>query len=536
MKRANAGCHIMVNQAGYLPDSKKIGVITMAAERFQVKDTQGGLCLQGEVTHFGLDEASGDDIYMADFSALRQEGSYVLQVDNQETSLPFSVGQDVYDDACHKLQEAYYYLKCGGALTGERAGRYAHGICHNRDAVLWEDPSVSKDVTGGWHDAGDYGKYVTAGACAVSHLLYAWQLFPDGFEETEGEMPELLKQCRIELEWMLKMQREDGGVYHKVTTKEHAPFIMPDEDQEQLYIFAVSTTATADFCAVCAQAASVYQKWDSAWADGLKQAARRAADFLQSHPEHIRFINPEGNHTGDYTEEDDTDNRFWASAQMYALTGESEYHTQVHQYMDAEIDFTALGCYSMGGLGAMAYLFCEREDRDPQICQRLQEHIIHAAEQLAQSADRSGYGAAMEMWHYSWGSNMELLKHGMLFVLADLLEQGDRFAKYATDQWHVLLGVNAMGYSYVTGVGARAINHPHYRPSYADGIEESVPGLVAGGPNGHPCDPVATAAIPAGTPPMKCYVDDFASYSLNEVTIYWNSPAVFLGAYLRHTC
>ena len=34
---------------------------------------------------------------------------------------------------------------------------------------------------------------------------------------------------------------------------------------------------------------------------------------------------------------------------------------------------------------------------------------------------------------------------------------------------------------------------------------------------------------------MKCYVDDVGSYSTNEITIYWNSPAVFMTAFFNRT-
>ena len=134
---------------------------------------------------------------------------------------------------------------------------------------------------------------------------------------------------------------------------------------------------------------------------------------------------------------------------------------------------------------------------------------------------------------YCWGSNMQLLMNGMTFVLADLFEGGQRFASYAAAQVHYLLGVNALGISYVTGTGVYSCNNPHLRPAYADGIEECMPGMVSGGPNRHPADEDATILIPTGTPPMKCFADDVGCYSLNEITIYWNSPAVFLLAYLE---
>ena len=101
------------------------------------------------------------------------------------------------------------------------------------------------------------------------------------------------------------------------------------------------------------------------------------------------------------------------------------------------------------------------------------------------------------------------------------------------EQLHYLLGRNALNVSYVTGHGEHAFKNPHNRPTFADGIELPMPGWVSGGPFKTPCDPKACELIPAGTPPMKCYVDEVESYSTNEITIYWNSPAVFMTAYFE---
>ena len=95
-----------------------------------------------------------------------------------------------------------------------------------------------------------------------------------------------------------------------------------------------------------------------------------------------------------------------------------------------------------------------------------------------------------------------------------------------------ILGVNAAGYSYVTGIGEHSFRNPHNRVTVADGIEETIPGFVSGGPNACPVDEKAEWLIEPGTPPMKCYLDIWECYSLNEITIYWNSPAIFVSAFL----
>lgn len=108
-----------------------------------------------------------------------------------------------------------------------------------------------------------------------------------------------------------------------------------------------------------------------------------------------------------------------------------------------------------------------------------------------------------------------------------------RYEEVMQAQIDYLLGKNITGYSFVTGFGEHAYRHPHLRTTAADGIDDPMAGWVSGGPNGKPGDELAIKMIPAGTPPMKCYLDREECYSLNEMTIYWNSSAVFVTAYLR---
>ncbi len=525
---------IYINQAGYRTNGTKRAVMVSPAERFDVFDKSGNVVFSDDVQHFGFDGCSGDDVYTADFSELTNEGIFTIRTDSGEASEQFEIGKSVYNKLFDDISKAYYYLRCGCGLDEKHAGIYKHGKCHNTKAVLWEDNSVEIEANGGWHDAGDYGRYVTAGAVALAHLLYGYILFPNAFNnqklnipESGNGIPDMLSECRYELEWLLKMQRADGGVYHKLTTKGHAAFVMPEEDKGQLYLLPVSSMATADFAAVCALAYRVYKELDSVFAGKLLAAAEQAEKWLEANPDFL-FDNPKDCTTGGYGEWKDDDNRFWAYAELFAATGNEVYHDKMKRALEKDVPITHLGYGSVGGLGALAYMTCGRED---ELAESFRKAYVAEAEKLAEIADKSGYGAAMTDQHYFWGSNMNLMKHGMTFAIATVYGEKD-FTAYAQKQFDVLMGVNALGISYVTGNGSYRCNYPHLRPSSADGIEECIPGMVIGGPNHNPVEPNARQYIPEGTPPMKSYVDREEFYSLNEITIYWNSPAVFTMAFL----
>lgn len=526
---------IFADQAGYYPTDTKKAVIPFECGSFTVTDINGNVRYSGNTVSAGADDASGDSVWIADFSELTENGKYRVHAGGK-TSAVFSIGDDVYDDVFNKVSKAFYYLRCGCGLDERCAGVWHHGICHTAPARLWENRNITLDVAGGWHDAGDYGRYITAGACAAAHLLYAFRLFPDIFEKQELNIPEkgipdILSEVRYELEWFLKMQNSEGGVYHKATTALHAPFVMPENDTAEMFVFPVSSMATADFAAVCALASGIYSFYDKDFSEKLLKAAEKSVEWLDRNPNFFGFSNPEGCNTGSYGERDDLSNRFWAYSEMFALTGENKYHNSLVSALDNDFPLTALGYGEVGGFGTLAYILCKQE-KDADLLQRFKKEFCSHAEELKKKADKCGYGIAMESDDYCWGSNMGLMAKAMIFAIADILSGDHTCRGYAGRHLHCLLGANALGTSYVTGVGEFRCNYPHLRPAFADGIEECIPGMVAGGPNRHLSDPFARKVIPEGTPPMKCYADDTASYSLNEITIYWNSPAVFVLAYL----
>lgn len=530
---------IFVNQAGYYPADIKKAVLNFPAEVFSVVDEDGKEVLTGKCSRFGFDRASGDEVYIADFSALTTGGGYRICA-GEIVSPKFSVSKNVNKKLFRDVMRAYYYLRCGTELTPEHAGKFTHAACHTEKAVDWLDHGISKDVSGGWHDAGDYGRYVTPGAVACAQLLYAYILYPKAagslgmnIPKNGKSLPDWLAECKYELDWLLKMQKPDGAVYHKATTAQHARFVMPELDREQMYLLPVSSMATADFAAVCALASRVYKPFDPDYSAILLRAAEKTAVWLKDNPQFVGFMNPEGCGTGGYGEGGDKDNRFWAFAELYATTGKREYHEAMQSYLVYDFSRTELGVGSVGGLGALAYILNNNPEKNKEFDGAFREMFYNHARRVKWLAARSGYSCALTEREYNWGSNMGLMKNAMVCAIADTVCNTDEFRDTAKAQLDVLMGVNAVGVSYVTGNGEFAYNNPHLRPAFADGIEECIPGMVSGGPNSHPAEREAREFIPEGTPPMKCYVDRMEFYSINEITIYWNSPVAVTLAFLE---
>ena len=97
------------------------------------------------------------------------------------------------------------------------------------------------------------------------------------------------------------------------------------------------------------------------------------------------------------------------------------------------------------------------------------------------------------------------------------------------------LGCNALGQSYVTGYGTdftRRQRARHFAQALDPSFPPPPPGAIAGGPTskehpGFPSDPRL-----AGLPPLRCYLDDPASETTNDICIRWNAPLVRMAVVL----
>jgi endoglucanase len=125
---------------------------------------------------------------------------------------------------------------------------------------------------------------------------------------------------------------------------------------------------------------------------------------------------------------------------------------------------------------------------------------------------------------FSWGGNSVAANQGILLIRAYLLTGAKKYVDHAVSNIDYLLGRNATGYSFVTGIGSKSPMFPHHRPSVADGITEPVPGLLVGGPNPGMQD----KCVYPFKEPETAYTDNDCSYASNEIAINWNAPIVYL--------
>ncbi len=546
---------VKVDQAGYLPDAAKLAIVSAPAEgrsnvKFMVRRAEDGrIEFEGDLGAPVADPDSGDTVRTADFSKLKKPGRYYLELPGLGTSWRFAIDRSVYSRPYYLAMRAYYGQRCGTAVDlGPEFPGYKHDTCHLKGAY---DSSSGKDglhvSTHGWHDAGDYGRYIVNAGISTGTLLWTWELYRDRIGKTALKIPEsgngtpdILNEVRWNLEWMLTMQDGDGGVWHKQTSTHFCGFIMPEKDTLTNVVIGTgaapfkSSCATADFAAVMAIAGRAYESFDRQFAQRCSEAAEKAWIWLNANPE-VVFRNPPGITTGDYGDDHCGDERLWAAAELWRTTGRELYQTYfVQHYREYINTIRAVGPPTwsmMAPFGLWSYVL--GAGKDVGALQAIRQQSVSAADQIVERTARNPYHVSLTRQDYIWGSNGVAANYSMQLLIADHLAPNPRYVEAAGENIHYLLGRNTFSLSWLTQVGENAFKHPHHRPSAADGIELPWPGLLSGGPNPGRQDSVMKKLVSPDTPPAKAYVDETGAYACNEVAINWNAPLVFVLAALQ---
>lgn len=550
LQGASPATAIKVNQVGYLPAGQKFAMVVLPGQgtgkiiSFSVRRLKdNSVAFQGALGAAVLDGDTGDHVRAADFSNLRETGTFYLDVLDVGRSWSFRIADDVFAKTYYLAARSYYGQRCGTAVDlGPEFPGYQHGICHAEGEY---DPSSGKEGKRaswhGWHDAGDYGRYVVNSGITTATLLWTFDLFRQQTEKISLRLPEsgkgipdLLSEARWNIDWLLTMQDRDGGVWHKQTSNRFCGFIMPEADKLTSLVIGAgrfpfkTSCATADFAAVTAIAARLFSPFDSTYAHRCLTASKNAWNWLKQNPD-VVFRNPSGISTGEYGDAHCDDERLWAAAELLRATGEAEYESyftaHYHDYLPtvraddppswSTLAPFALWTYALGG------------GKNAAAVNDIRQQSIAAADAVVERAGSQPYRTAMMTKNYVWGSNGIAANYSMQLLIADKLHANAKYRETAMENLHYILGRNTFSLSWVTQTGSHSVQHIHHRLSAADGIAAPWPGLLAGGPNSGRQDPVMQKLVPPDTLPGKAYIDVEDAYACNEVAINWDAPLVF---------
>lgn len=166
----------------------------------------GKIVFTGELSAKTYDGFSKQEVRVGDFSCVTESGNYYVSSGNLDNSYTFEISDSVYNSALEDSIKMLYLQCCGTSVNDDI---FSHKACHTSLATVY-GTAEKIDVSGGWHDAGDYGRYVVTGAKTVADLLYAYdnapELFGDntGIPESKNNIPDILVRHVRNLNGFLK--------------------------------------------------------------------------------------------------------------------------------------------------------------------------------------------------------------------------------------------------------------------------------------------------------------------------------------------
>jgi hypothetical protein len=543
---------VRVNEVGYLPLGEKYAYVAGfpevlavgAGARFEVRRAQDdSLAYAGQLKLVAEHEAfvSGEKVLRADFSALVLPGRYSVRVEGlPEASPAFEIGWRVYKPMLRDALRYYFYQRQGIALAEPFAEGFARGLGHPGDATaLMRSSGAVRDVSQGWYDAGDYGKYVAFAAGAVVDLVSAYEAFPGVFgdanniPESGNGKPDVLDEIKWELDWMLEMQDSvSGGFYHLVYPMGCSGSCRPEDITDPRYVEDLMggvgnvrpTATTAKAVAALAHASLAYREYDHAYAGRLLGAAKAGWAYLAANPQNI----PATGFNGEQASDDE--DRLWAAAELFRATRDPAYGTYfLARYQSYESVWTSTtdNAAATPMRAFLAYFSAPGADR---AARRWFSQRFEAWKQVQLARTEKTWrnflddGSGQYGSDYYWGSNSVTLQEVVVIALGQRALEGfiePGILKVARRQLNYVLGINPLRKSYVTGYGVDAPKQIFSSIYGSDGIDAVPPGILVEGPNQYEGWKYSRFV-------GRCYVDTNTDWAISEQAIYFNANLVFV--------
>jgi endoglucanase len=559
---------VRVNQLGYLPGRPKQATLICDAQDqipFAIRDRHEAVVYTGFSRPWSArpEPTSGLNVHVLDFTGLTMQGAaYRIEAADQ-SSHPFGVTNSVYSRLRADALDFFYVMRSGTPILDNVAPGFGRPAGHagrppNRgDSTVpaWIGVDAQRlypgwrcrgtfDVSGGWYDAGDYGKYVTSGGIAVWQLLSTLDLLRRSDSSRPiREFAELIRrECRWQLDWLMRMQVPPGDAlsglaFHRVHGTQWSP--MPGwahEDPTERVLHRPSTAATLHLAAVAAKGARLFHAIDSAYTRTLLRAARTAYRAARRHPhliapdDHARFGG------GPYPDDQLDDDFYWAAVELWLTTDEEFYRQEVLSSALHVADVFDPAGFDFDQVTAVGQLDLALAGRHFVDYGRVVDTLQRGADRLLVLQSHQPWGqpyAPAGGWH--WGSNGRILNNLVVLAVAHLVSGGSHYADAVATGMDYLLGRNALGQSYITGYGTNYSCHQRAR-QFGHDIDPAFPppppGALAGGANSRPHPDFPHDPRLLGLPPQCCYLDEPTSEVTNDICIRWNAPLVWVATYL----
>jgi hypothetical protein len=522
--KAEPEIYIRFNQIGFLPTDYKTAIVlsynNLAGKEIKLINSKTG----NVVSHieFGDNQGTYGNFrytYLIDFSETSSEGEYYFRYAQQKTPI-FKIGKEILDGLADSLLQFFKVQRCG------YTDPYMHKICHISDAtsLISGQQIISKgiDVTGGWHDAGDYVKFLNTTSYATYMLLFSYNFDPVrfSFDKNNNNVPDVLDEAKVGLDWMLRCYyKKDILVTQVQDLRDHdVGWRMPDEDplgfDRPAYV-GIGKNLIGIYSATMALASRIWN--EKLQYPEFANKCLNAASMIYSVRDKVVDVDSSG--TGSYLDKNYLGKIALGAIELYKSTGVQEYLSQAKAYADlAGADYW----WSWGDVNTLAHYRLAQYD------EKYIEFITKNLNEFNKNKNGNLFGKAAEL---SWGTNMTLMGVALQNILYKRLVGSSKFDTLATLQRDFIFGRNPWGISFISDYGKNYSKNFHHQIAFLKG---RLPGGFAAGPakkefvDKYKIKYDRADKYSQFQSSEMFYRDDRQDYLTNEPTISGNATAIFV--------
>lgn len=498
----------ITNQVTYLDNLNKAVVFNNNPGNYYgiYNASDDTLVYLGDVSEAIFENDTNQWLYKGYFDEFNIDGDYYIKTELGYYSDIFSIS-DSYNDLLDSALNAIYVQRCGFDTSGD----LGHPACHTSYSKIFSYTKEEYlDTIGGWHDAGDYGKYGIIENKVIADLLFTY-LYADNKD------PNLVDEIKYGLNYILKLQDEYGAVYNKVVSKNFAPFISPEDDTAQTYLLYPWTSVTASFAGITGLAYEAFKDSDEELASYCLEAFNRSIEYLYNNQSASNQLNPDGFDVGTYYVTNETDERLFAYSVAYKITKDDKYKELCSDLLNEGIDSDDL----VANCRLYAYitlLDCLEYDSD--LYNLVKATLKNECESISEGVSANVY--SYPYFTYLWGSNQHVCEAINKLLLASRYFNDQKYVVKASEMINYILGLNVLDLCFVYGYGYHYPNSIHSRLAYAKNAK-MIKGAMCNGVDQYLTDGEIGKYFNEDSPIATRFVDNSDSYSNVEPAINYNS-------------
>lgn len=525
---SEAGIYVRLNQAGFMPLESKTAIIlsdvNLDLKSYDIIDSNNKVILKAQLNKADSSYGNFKYVYFADFSEIIDEGNYKFRIEGRNIE-NILISSRSYNNIAETLMKFFRMQRCGYTNS-----EY-HGVCHNSDVTTTvESGKVSSkkyDVTGGWHDAADYIKFLNTTAYSAYMLLFSYEFAPEkfSFDTNRNNVPDILEEARIGLDWLLRAQIEPGKFITQVQDlRDHeVGWRMPEDDPLQFDrpgFIGTGKNIIGVYSAALAIGSRIWKEKfnDSEYSEKLLSSALSAYNVHRN----VNDIDSSG--TGNYIDNKYHGKLALGASELYLTTNNFRFLSDAKKYAEnAKTDFW----WSWGNISPLAFYRLANYDLN------YKDILKNNLEFYNNNSNAKIFGEGVS--HF-WGSNNTLAGIYLVNILWNKLSNDGSYNLMADKQKDYLLGRNPFGISFINGIGKKFSQKFHHQVAYFKGGD--LPGGFAAGPVKKEIIENSNIEFATSDNFIKFqteeayYRDDIQDYITNEPTITANATAIFIFGYL----